>query len=52
MKMTGIKTKKDLINYALQELYRKNEQKKVLELKGNIEWEGNLEEWRKGRFNQ
>jgi len=50
MNITGIKTKKDVIHYALNELIRRNDQKKLLELKGKIEWDGDLEQWRKGRY--
>lgn len=45
-KATGIKTKRELIDHALQELLRHKSQKKILELKGKITWEGNLNEWR------
>lgn len=47
-KATGIKTKKELINHALRELLRHKSQKRILELKGKITWEGNLDEWRSG----
>jgi|TARA_B100000315_G_C14418135_1_gene514231 Arc/MetJ family transcription regulator len=47
-KATGIKTKKELINHALQELLRHKSQKRILELKGKINWEGDLNEWRSG----
>lgn len=43
-KATGIKTKKELIDHALQELLRHKSQKKILELKGKTTWEGNLDE--------
>jgi len=46
---TGIKTRRALINHALQELLRHEHQKKVLELKGTIRWEGDLSAWRKER---
>ncbi len=49
MEVTGIKTKKLLIDFALKELLRKNNQKKILALKGKINWDGDLEEMRKGR---
>lgn len=49
IKATGIKTKKSLIDHALRELLRHKKQKKLLELKGKITWEGNLDEMRKGR---
>jgi Arc/MetJ family transcription regulator len=49
IKTTGIKTRKSLIDHALRELLRHENQFRILELKGKIEWEGNLDEWRKGR---
>ena len=49
MKATGIKTQKALIDYALRELLRHEAQTEILKLKGNIAWEGNLDEWRRGR---
>ncbi|MBI4618964.1 MAG: type II toxin-antitoxin system VapB family antitoxin [Desulfobacterales bacterium] len=49
LKATGIKTRKTLIDHALMELLRHESQKKILELKGKIHWEGNLAEWRQGR---
>jgi len=49
-KATGIKTKKSLIDYALREVLRRENQKKLLKLKGNVDWQGDLSEWRKGRL--
>jgi len=49
LKATGMKTQKSLIDHALRELLRHERQKKILELKGNINWEGHLDEWRQGR---
>jgi Arc/MetJ family transcription regulator len=49
LKATGIKTRKDLIDHALRELFRHEKQTKLLELKGKINWSGNLDEWRQGR---
>lgn len=49
LKATGIKTQKALIDYALRELLRHENQIKLLELKGNVSWYGNLDEWRTGR---
>ena len=49
IKVTGIKTQKALIDHALRELLRHEKQIKILELKGKISWNGNLDEWRKGR---
>ena len=49
MQTTGIKTQKALIDHALRELLRHGSQTKILELKGKVNWEGDLGEWRKGR---
>jgi len=47
---TGLKTKKEVINYALQELIKRKERKEILKLSGKLHWEGNLDEMREGRF--
>lgn len=49
---TGIKTRWQLIDHALRELLRHEDQEKVLELKGAVRWEGDLADWRKGRGRQ
>ena len=49
-KATGIKTRRALIDHALKELLRQKRQKKMLELKGRIHWEGDLKAWRRGRI--
>jgi Arc/MetJ family transcription regulator len=49
MKLTHIKTKKDLVNYALEELVKKHRRKKILELEGKMKWEGNLNDMRMSR---
>ena len=46
MKLTKKKTKKDLVNYAVEELVRKLKRKKMLELEGKVEWTGKLDETR------
>lgn len=48
-KATGIKTRRALIDHALQELLRQENQKKILELKGKVRWEGDLKSWREAR---
>ena len=50
MKYTGIKTKKGLVDFALRELIDRKERKKILDLKGKLHWEGNLNEMRENRF--
>jgi Arc/MetJ family transcription regulator len=47
--LTGIPTQRSLIDHALRELLRHGRQKKVLELKGRISWQGDLRAWRRGR---
>ena len=48
-KVTGINTRRALIDYALNELLRHESQAKILELKGKVNWEGDLSAWRQGR---
>jgi len=36
LKATGIKTRRELVDYALRELLRRESQKKILELKGKV----------------
>lgn len=50
MKLTHIKTKKDLVNYAIEELVHKIKRKKILDLEGKVEWTGDLSEMRKSRI--
>jgi len=49
LKLTRKKTKKELVNYALEELVRKLKRKKLLDLEGKVEWTGNLSEMRRSR---
>ena len=47
--LSGLRTKKELVNMALREFIRKNDQKKILELRGKIQWQGDLELMRDSR---
>ena len=47
--LTGIGTKKDIVNYALTELVRRMKRKKMLALEGKIKWSGSLHEMRGDR---
>ena len=49
LKLTRKKTKKELVNYALEELVRKLKRKRLLRLEGKVEWTGNLSEMRRSR---
>ena len=48
-KLTGLKTSKALIDFALRELVRRRNQHRILELRGAIEWEGDLSQMRMAR---
>jgi Arc/MetJ family transcription regulator len=48
--LTGIKTKRKLIDEALRTMIRLNEQAKIRSLRGKLHWEGNLDEMREGRI--
>jgi Arc/MetJ family transcription regulator len=43
------KTKKELIHLALQELLKTEKRKEILKLRGQLQWEGDLEEMRRSR---
>lgn len=46
MKISGINTKRAVLNMVLKEYIRKNNLKRILKYKGSNVWEGNLEEMR------
>ena len=45
-KLTGIKTCKELVNFALKHLVRQEKQKRILDLEGKVVWAGDLEKMR------
>jgi Arc/MetJ family transcription regulator len=50
MKLTGISTKREVIDQALKTLVQLREQEKTIEkLRGAVDWEGDLQEMRRGR---
>lgn len=49
-KLSGLKTKRDVVEEALRLLINHYEQQQVRELRGQLKWEGNLDEMREGRF--
>ncbi len=49
LKITHLKTKKELVHYALEELVKKEKRKRIMELEGKVQWEGNLRQMRTGR---
>jgi len=48
-KATGIKTTRELVDHALRELLRHRDQRQILKLLGEVEWEGDLSEMRRLR---
>jgi len=49
LELTGLKSRRALIDYALRQLLRRESQKKILELKGEVRWEGDLSSMRQKR---
>jgi len=49
-KLTGIKTKREVIQEALRTLIKLHEQSEIRQLRGKLKWEGNLDEQRKSRL--
>lgn len=49
LKETGCKTRRGLVDLALRELLRHKRAEKLLTLRGNVQWTGNLSEMRSGR---
>lgn len=48
-KLTGLKTKKEVVHEALRILVRLHEQTSIRDIRGKLKWEGNLDELRRGR---
>ncbi len=46
MKYTGIKSKKDIVNHALEELLKMQKRQGLKALQGKVKWEGDLEKMR------
>lgn len=50
MELTGIRTKRALIDEALRKLIRLRKQERILDLCGTIEWEDDPDQVRASRF--
>ena len=48
LEVSGLKTKKDVVEEALRLLVSRGEQRKVRSLRGKLKWEGNLDQLRGG----
>ena len=46
---TGLKKKVDVVNYALKHLLEQRDLEKILELRGKVVWEGDLDQMRHER---
>lgn len=51
-RLAGTRTKKATVEHALRELVRRRQRQRVLELRGSVEWVGDLDETRKGRVEE
>lgn len=49
MRLTQIKTKREVVDTALRTLVRLERQRSVLDLEGRIAWEGDLNQMRESR---
>ncbi len=49
-KLTGIKTKREVVQEALRTLILLREQAEVRNLRGRLKWEGDLDEQRQSRL--
>ena len=46
LKATGLKTKKDAVEQGLRLLIQRNKQQGIRNLRGKVQWEGELDEMR------
>ena len=50
VKLTGLRTKKEIINLALKELVASRKRRKILDYAGKLHWVGDLKEMRRNRI--
>lgn len=48
-RLTGVRTKREAVDLALRELVARHRRIGILDLRGKIHWEGDLERSREGR---
>lgn len=46
LKATGLKTRRELVDFALRDLLRRRSQRALMELKGSVRWDGDLDAMR------
>jgi Arc/MetJ family transcription regulator len=49
-RLTGARTKRETVDVALRELVARQRRIGILDLRGRVHWEGNLEDSRAGRL--
>jgi Arc/MetJ family transcription regulator len=49
LRIFGCKSKRELVNLALNELLKKAKRKEILKLRGQLKWEADLQELRRSR---
>lgn len=49
LELTHLKTKKELVHFALESLLKRARRKRILGLEGRVPWEGDLDEMRAPR---
>jgi Arc/MetJ family transcription regulator len=49
LRIFGCKSKRELVNLALNELLKKAKRKEILKLRGQLTWEADLQELRRSR---
>ena len=47
MEVTHLSTIKDVVHHALKEIIKADKRKRLLDLKGKVDWHGDLDEMRK-----
>ncbi len=50
LKIFNCKSKRELVHLALRELLKGAKRKEILELRGKVKWEGDLDELRRSRL--
>jgi Arc/MetJ family transcription regulator len=50
MQLSNLKTKKEVVEAALQTFVRKLKQRRILELRGKVNWEGDLDDMRTSKY--
>ncbi len=50
LKVTGLRTKREVVEHALRQTVRIGRQAEILKYRGKINWDGDLAEMRASRF--